>query len=522
MLETPIALMIFNRPDLTSRVFESVRQVQPTKLLVIADGPRFPEEQEKCQATRAVLENIDWNCEVLKNYSDINLTSPIRCSTGLDWVFSEVQEAIILEDDCIPNQSFFYFCQNLLEKYRDDERIMHISGSNFSHNPLPIDASYCFSKYGTAWGWATWRRAWIQFDFEMKDWILLRGENWIESIHHAKSEQEYWSKIFDSCTLGNDPHWDYAWMFSCWRRNGLSIIPKYNFVSNLGCREDGTRHNSPNDPLARIASYSSSDFHHPDNIEQNSEIDKFLYKTRFNRLISPQRKPLKQTISCSIFSCFPIEIRNRYRGRWNHVKHNVKFVYGKSRRFLFRPRNHIASDEKLNLHLGCGYVNHPEFTNIDLLPANHIHYLRRIDDLQPFKDKSVDLIYASHCLEHFPHREIPKVIKEWSRVLKKNGILRLSVPDLDKLFELYLASGRDIDKIQGVLIGGQSYKLDYHMAIFNRKKLSSLLEASGFEKIEEWYPDSTPMTSIKDGSKFMVYHNRKNYRISLNLEAVKK
>jgi len=521
-LDTPVAFIIFNRPDLTQQVFQEIRKVQPKKLLVIADGSRFPEEQEKCAETRAIIDGVDWDCEVLKNYSDTNLTSPIRCSTGLDWVFSEVQEAIILEDDCIPSQSFFSFCQRLLDKYRDDERVMHISGSNFSHGPLPIDTSYCFSKYGTAWGWATWRRAWKHFDFEMKDWLLLREGKWIKSLHPTTSEQEYWMRIFDSCTLSNDPHWDYAWMFSCWERSGLSIIPKYNFVSNLGCREDGTRHNSPNDTLAEITSYNPSEFHCPNEVEQNSKTNQFLYETRFNRSSLPQQKPLNQKISRAIVSSLPIAFRDTYRVIWNLSKHNIKFVYGKSRRFIFQPKSHIASDGKLNLHLGCGYVNHPEFTNIDLLPARHIHYLRPINNLQPFKNESVDLIYASHCLEHFPYADVPEVIQEWNRVLKKKGILRISVPDLDKIIELYSASNKDVDKVQGILMGGQNYKLNYHMAIFNKQKLGSLLEASGFEDIREWYPGSSPMTNINDSSKFTVYQNGKNHPISLNLEANKK
>ncbi len=522
MLKTPVVLMIFNRPDLTARVLERVRQVRPRELLVIADGPRFPEEQEKCQAARAVIDTIDWECELLKNYSDTNLTSPIRCSTGLNWVFSQVQEAIILEDDCIPSQFFFYFCQDLLEKYRNDERVMHIGGSNFSHDPLKIDASYCFSKYGPAWGWATWKRAWKYFDFEMKDWLSLRQGKWIESLHHTKSEQEYWFRILDSCTLGNDPHWDYAWMFACWQKNGLSIIPKYNLVSNFGCRADGSRHTSPNDALARISNYEPSSLNYPDDVEQNAEMDQFLYKTRFNRSIRPQKRPSKQITHYAIMSWLPISFRDRHRARWNQVKHNCKLVYGKIKRFIFRPQNCLTNDGRLNLHLGCGYVNHPEFTNIDLLPARHIHYLRSIDNLAPFKDESVDLIYASHCLEHFPFADVPGVIQEWSRVLKRKGVLRISVPDFDKILEVYLASNRDIDKIQGILMGGQSYKLNYHMTVFNKQKLSALLETSGFEDIKEWYPGSSPMTNIKDASRFMVYQSGKNYPISLNLEASKK
>ncbi|MEN2383889.1 MAG: hypothetical protein KA716_33360 [Gloeotrichia echinulata DEX184] len=152
-LSTPIGFFIFNRPDLTAQVFEAIRQTKPHKLLVVADGPRFPEEEEKCLKTREVIKSVDWDCEVLTNFSEINLGCKYRVYSGLDWVFSQVEEAIILEDDCLPTPSFFYFCQTLLQRYRDDERVMHISGNNFQFGQSRTPYSYYFSKYNHIWGW---------------------------------------------------------------------------------------------------------------------------------------------------------------------------------------------------------------------------------------------------------------------------------------------------------------------------------------------------------------------------------
>jgi hypothetical protein len=131
-LKTPVALIIFKRPDTTERVFETIRQAKPPKLLVVADGPRTdqPGEAEKCAATRAIIDRVDWDCEVLKNYSDSNLGCGLRPATGISWVFEQVEEAIVLEDDCVPHPTFFRFCEELLEYYRHDERIMSISGIN--------------------------------------------------------------------------------------------------------------------------------------------------------------------------------------------------------------------------------------------------------------------------------------------------------------------------------------------------------------------------------------------------------
>jgi hypothetical protein len=159
-VNTPIAFFIFNRPDTTARVFEAIRQAQPSKLLVVADGPRStrPGEAEKCAATRAIIDQVDWECEVLTNYSDVNLGCRHRVSSGLDWVFEQVEEAIILEDDCLPHPTFFRFCEELLEWYRHDHRIVAISGDNFQNGHQSGEFSYYFSRYVHIWGWATWRR----------------------------------------------------------------------------------------------------------------------------------------------------------------------------------------------------------------------------------------------------------------------------------------------------------------------------------------------------------------------------
>lgn len=232
-ITTPIAFIIFNRPDLTEIVFEAIRQAKPNKLLVIADGPRFTEEAEKCNRARAVIQNVDWECEVLTNFSDINLGCKYRVSSGLDWVFSEVEEAIILEDDCLPTPSFFNFCQTLLEHYRHDERIMHICGNNF--HPYSInDYSYHFSLYNHIWGWATWRRAWKYFDVEMKTWQQCKKLSLFDSLWIDSYEKKYWIEIFDQVSANLVDTWDYQWTYACWSQSGLSVNPNTNLVSNIG------------------------------------------------------------------------------------------------------------------------------------------------------------------------------------------------------------------------------------------------------------------------------------------------
>jgi len=256
---TPIVLMIFNRPAVTQQVFNEIRKVKPTKLLVIADGPRpgIEDDVEKCPATRQIIEQVDWECQVLKNYADVNLGCKGRVASGLDWVFDMVEEAIILEDDCLPHPTFFSFCQELLERYRDDERIMTISGNNFQYGQRRTQDSYYFSRYAHVWGWATWRRAWKNYHVDMNLWPEVRSGQWLFDILGSKRVDvksgqchfdvmgsleaiEYWYKIFDYTYAGRIDTWDYQLIFASWLQNALHILPNVNLVSNIGFGVDAT------------------------------------------------------------------------------------------------------------------------------------------------------------------------------------------------------------------------------------------------------------------------------------------
>lgn len=213
-------------------------------------------------------------------------------------------------------------------------------------------------------------------------------------------------------------------------------------------------------------------------------------------------------------------IHKRHYSTLINTKLEIKALYGKLVRQVVRPRISKSIDT-VNLHLGCGSVNHPNFINIDGFPASHIHYVREIDDLSPFQDNSIDLIYACHCLEHFSFLKVPNVIAEWFRVIKKNGILRLSVPDFDQLITIYSENDKDIDTIVGMLMGGQDYKYNFHQTAFTKKKLESLLLNAGFNEIRDWQPGSCRLTTFNDYSSYKFSINDKGYPVSLNIEAVK-
>ncbi len=282
MLKTPVAFIIFNRPDLTQIVFNEIRKAEPKQLFVIADGPKTPEEWKKCQAARDVIKQVDWDCEVLCNYSDVNLGCRERVSSGITWVFEHVEEAIILEDDCVPAPSFFSFCQTLLEHYRDDERIMVISGNNFQNGISRTKYSYYFSRYNHCWGWATWKRAWKYYDFNKEKWLEFKKENLLSQLFEDSTETKHWQEIFNRLFLEGKPNtWDYVWTFACWAQGGLSILPNQNLVSNIGFRSDATHTKGIDSTMGNLPTQDIWKIEHPPFIVRHQQADLYTFKNHF-------------------------------------------------------------------------------------------------------------------------------------------------------------------------------------------------------------------------------------------------
>lgn len=284
LCETPIAFLIFRRPDLTSRVFEAIRQAQPRQLFVIADGARNEAEEVLCQQARAVTEVVDWDCEVFRNYADENLGCRKRVSSGLDWVFAQVEEAIILEDDCLPHPSFFRYCQELLEYYREDARIWCISGDNFQDGQWRGDGSYYFSNYNHCWGWATWRRAWQNYDHDLANWGKFRDGQYLNSILDSELEVNYWHNIFEQLYKIGEPNtWDYPWTFTCWQNSALTILPNVNLVSNIGFRSDGT-HLTSESKFANLQVKDIIEIRHPSFVVRDKVADQYTFDNHFGGL----------------------------------------------------------------------------------------------------------------------------------------------------------------------------------------------------------------------------------------------
>ena len=275
--ESPVVFLIFRRPDLTAKVFERIRQAQPKQLLIIADGPRNDTESLLCNQARAITEVIDWDCKVFRHYSDINLGCRKRVSSGLNWAFEQVEEAIILEDDCLPHPSFFKYCQDLLEYYREDERIWCISGDNFQDGQWRGDGSYYFSNYNHCWGWASWRRAWEKYDYSLSNWQKIKDGKYLSNILDSKLEVKYWHDIFEELYANGIPNtWDYAWTLTCWQNSGLTILPNVNLVSNIGFRGDGT-HIMEDSQFANLTTQDIDEILHPCFLIRDRNADEYTF-----------------------------------------------------------------------------------------------------------------------------------------------------------------------------------------------------------------------------------------------------
>ena len=289
MLNTPVLFLVFNRPDTTKQVFEAIRKAQPKQLFVAADGPRSdkPGEKEKTEEVRRIATAVDWDCDLKTLFRDENLGCGRGPATAITWFFENVEKGIILEDDCLPNESFFKFCEELLEYYKDDERIMHISGNNFQFGKKIGKASYYFSKYSHNWGWATWSRAWKHYQFKLFDldevWTSLAK---IYSLE--EKEKDYWWKIFDELRDGKNDVWDGQWQFSIWKNSGLSILPNNNLITNIGFTKDATHTIQEDSILSNISTKEILKIDHPVHIQINKKADLNSFKKVF--LLKPFNK----------------------------------------------------------------------------------------------------------------------------------------------------------------------------------------------------------------------------------------
>jgi hypothetical protein len=288
-LDVPVAFFVFNRPEKTRRVFAEIAAAQPRKLLLIADGPRNDAERSACEAAREAVKSITWPCEVLRNYSDENLGCRRRMFSGIDWVFSQCERAILLEDDCLPHPTFFRFCAELLERYHDDERVMTISGDNMQHGRRWTRSSYYFSAIPHIWGWATWRRAWKHHDAAMKDWPQYSRMDFARGLVPCEPARRFYGKMMEDTYTGKLNAWSLGWMYAAWKRRALTVLPEVNLISNIGFGADAT-HTRKIDQFADLPVQEMPfPLVHPARVECRIEADQSFFEMEIPEL-RKQRK----------------------------------------------------------------------------------------------------------------------------------------------------------------------------------------------------------------------------------------
>jgi hypothetical protein len=289
LLKTPVLFIIYDRADTALKVFNAIKQVQPENLFIASDGPacRYDGESDNVLNLRdSILKKINWQCNVSTFFGEQNHGPRKWISSAISWFFENVDYGIILEHDCLPDKSFFYYCTELLNKYKSEKRIMHISGANFLYKKVIPKSSYYFSKYAFIWGWATWKRAWTKYDVDMTGWDDFYRKGRLKKILNSKLEQDFWAKVFERAKNGRFNSWDYQWFFTIWNNNGLSINSSSNLISNIGYDEKALNTYYDNCILSNVKRNRIQKIVHPRSLTIDEIADRISFEYYFGEHIN--------------------------------------------------------------------------------------------------------------------------------------------------------------------------------------------------------------------------------------------
>jgi len=279
--DTPILLNVFNRPAMTLQVLDVLKKYQVPILYVHCDGARVgkPDDIVKINEVKSIIKRyIDWPCQLQTLYENVNLGCGKGPFKAISWFFENVEKGIILEDDCIPHPDFFMYCQELLERYKDDERICHIGGNNNGYKVEKFSYTFASGHYQT-WGWATWRRSWQHVDYYLNDFSFSEFRKCVRHYYKDIRQQEYWWNIFDMVKFDRmkDSCWDYQYMFACWKRYSMAVVPCVNLVSNIGDGDDATHTQGKSDVL-HVSVEGILPLRFPNHIELNRRNDDYMMR----------------------------------------------------------------------------------------------------------------------------------------------------------------------------------------------------------------------------------------------------
>jgi hypothetical protein len=293
-VDAAVLLVIYRRPEATRRVFERIAEARPRRLFIAADAAATGVDREACDLARAAVESITWECEVARDFSRHNMGLDARMTSAIGWAFGSVDSLIVLEDDCLPHPRFFTFCQSMLNRYRDDARVMHISGECY-RRARAGDCSYFFSKYPLAWGWGTWKRAWAHYDSHLGSWPRFRNQPEARALFDTDDERAYWMSTFahahEHAGERARSSWDYAWYYAC-MTNGLSIHPAVNLVSNIGYGPSASHTRDASELADRPIESLEEELRHPDWVVRDREADMDVFDRRFPGAVLKRQRSL--------------------------------------------------------------------------------------------------------------------------------------------------------------------------------------------------------------------------------------
>jgi hypothetical protein len=304
---TPVALFVYNRPDVTVQVFDAIRTFRPRRLFVIADGPLQHRGDDEAQTTlaRQMTEEVDWPCDVHRDYAPANMGIKKRMESGMRLLFDEAgcSSAILLEDDCVPEPSFFPFCEELLERYHEAAAVAAVCGARLTAPQPTRRFSYAFTRYPCQWGWATWRRAWQRYDGTMAGWDERRTTTWLSELLDNRHAEAYWRYQFDRVKdAGDGGDWDIAWLLASWIDGALSVVPAANLVSNIGFSADATHTRDTRSAFASLPAVPMRfPLRHPPAIERSDADDRLTASTVFSgnleRLVTSLRQRIRRSVA---------------------------------------------------------------------------------------------------------------------------------------------------------------------------------------------------------------------------------
>lgn len=234
MSNIPVLLLIYNRPEYTKKSIANLRKIKPKKIYIFCDGPKNEQDKHLCLKTIDETQKIDWKCTIKRKFLKKNLGCKDGVSLGISWFFKTNSKGIILEDDCIPNKSFFQFCEKMFHFYNNSKIVGCITGDNFLSSKFKFKDGYYFSKYANCWGWATWKRSWNLYKKNINFWPnYKKSKSWKDNFL-TNYERKYWNLIFDECYKGKLDSWAYSWTLCLWKNRLLTVTPSKNLVKNIG------------------------------------------------------------------------------------------------------------------------------------------------------------------------------------------------------------------------------------------------------------------------------------------------